>query len=320
MGKYILQRILAALPVLFGILFITFALARLLPGDPCVAILGEKANEVTCSAFNARYGLDKPIVSQFVIYLKDVASGDLGMSFRFGQPVTKLIAERLPVTIELALSAMAIAVFFGVLLGSISATCHNSALDVGTMVGANLGVSVPVFVLGLFLAFIFAILLKDTPFALPPSGRLSAGMSVPSLAVLLNIPEGSPGYRVAGFLSNLYFFNAIVTLNGELFVDSFKHMLLPAIALATIPMALIARTDLLQPVGGPRPGLYPDGTRERFVRARGIVSSRNAQRDVAGGHYHWPVAGLSVERRCFDRDHLRLFRRRPGAVRLDPVA
>ena len=69
MGKYILQRILAALPVLFGILFITFALARLLPGDPCVAILGEKANEVTCSAFNARYGLDKPIVSQFVIYL-----------------------------------------------------------------------------------------------------------------------------------------------------------------------------------------------------------------------------------------------------------
>ena len=126
MGKYILQRILAALPVLFGILFITFALARLLPGDPCVAILGEKANEQTCSAFNARYGLDKPIVTQFVIYLKDVLSGDLGMSFRFGQPVTKLIAERLPVTIELALSAMAIAVFFGVLLGSISATRHNS--------------------------------------------------------------------------------------------------------------------------------------------------------------------------------------------------
>ena len=252
MGKYILQRILAALPVLFGILFITFALARLLPGDPCVAILGEKANEVTCSAFNARYGLDKPIVSQFVIYLKDVASGDLGMSFRFGQPVTKLISERLPVTIELALSAMVIAVFFGVLLGSISATRHNSALDVGTMVGANLGVSVPVFVLGLFLAFIFAILLKNTPFALPPSGRLSAGMSVPSLAVLLNIPEGSPGYRVAGFLSNLYFFNAIVTLNGELFVDSFKHMLLPAIALATIPMALIARmtrSSLLEVLG-----------------------------------------------------------------------
>lgn len=252
MGKYILQRILAALPVLFGILFITFALARLLPGDPCVAILGEKANELTCSAFNERYGLNEPITTQFVIYLGDVLSGDLGVSFRFGQPVTKLIAERLPVTIELALSAMLIAVFFGVLFGSISATRHNSSVDVATMVGANLGVSVPVFVLGLFLAFVFAILLKDTPFALPPSGRLSAGMAVASLGDQLNIPEGSPGYRLAQFFSNLYFFNAIVTLNGELFWDSLKHMILPAIALATIPMAIIARmtrSSLLEVLG-----------------------------------------------------------------------
>lgn len=252
MGKYILQRIIAALPVLFGILFITFALARLLPGDPCVAILGEKANEQTCSAFNTRYGLDKPIITQFVIYLKDVASGDLGISFRFGQPVTKLIAERLPITIELAFSAMIFAVFFGVLLGTISATRHNSAVDVGTMVGANLGVSVPVFVLGLFLAYVFAIVFKDTPLALPPSGRLSAGMAVPALAEQLNISEGTPGFRLAEFLSNLYFFNALVSLNGELFWDGLKHMILPAIALGTIPMAIIARmtrSSLLEVLG-----------------------------------------------------------------------
>lgn len=241
MTKYILQRILAAVPVLLGIIFITFALARLLPGDPCVAMLGEKANEATCSAFNARYGLDKPIVSQFVIYLRDVLSGDLGMSFRYGQPVTKMIAERMAVTLELAFSAMIFAVSVGMTLGIISAKRHNSKTDVATMVGANLGVSIPVFVLGLFMAYVFAILLKDTPFALPPSGRLSAGMAVPSLAEKFDIEQGTALFRIAQFFTNLYFFNALINLNGELFLDSLKHMILPAIALGTIPMAIIAR-------------------------------------------------------------------------------
>lgn len=241
MTKYILQRLLAALPVLLGILFVTFALARLLPGDPCVAMLGEKANDVTCAAFNARYGLDKPIIQQFGIYLKDVLTGDLGMSFRYGQPVTRMISERLSVTIELAFSAMIFAVTVGMTLGIISAKRHNSSVDVVTMVGANLGVSIPVFVLGLFLAYVFAILLKDTPLALPPSGRLSAGMSVTSFAAKFNLSEGQPLYRVAQFFTGLYFFNAIVNLDGKLFVDSLKHMILPAIALGTIPMAIIAR-------------------------------------------------------------------------------
>ncbi len=241
MTKYIVQRVLAAVPVLLGILFVTFALARLLPGDPCVAMLGEKANEVTCAAFNARYGLDKPIVQQFVIYLGDVLGGDLGTSFRYGQPVTRMIAERLSVTIELAFSAMIFAVTVGMTLGIISARRHNSATDVATMIGANLGVSIPVFVLGLFLAYVFAILLKDTPFSLPPSGRLSAGMTVTSFATTFNLSEGQPLYRVAQFFTGLYFFNAIVNLDGKLFVDSLKHMILPAIALGTIPMAIIAR-------------------------------------------------------------------------------
>ena len=252
MTKYIAQRILAALPVLLGILFITFTLARLLPGDPCVAILGEKANEVTCAAFNARYGLNKPIPTQFAIYLRDVAAGDLGMSFRYGQPVTKLISERLAITIELAFSAMFFAVIFGTLLGIISARRHNSSADVATMVGANLGVSIPVFVLGLFLAYVFAIILKDTPISLPPSGRLSAGMSVTSFAEKLGLEDGEPLYRVAQFFTNLYFFNAIVNLDGKLFWDSLKHMILPAIALGTIPMAIIARmtrSSLLEVMG-----------------------------------------------------------------------
>lgn len=252
MTRYILQRIVAALPVLLGILLVTFVLARLLPGDPCVAMLGERANEVTCAAFNARYGLDKPIFTQFGIYLRDVLTGDLGMSFRYGQPVSKMIVERLPITMELAFSAMLVAVFFGMILGMISAVRQNSPVDVATMVGANLGVSIPVFVLGLFLAYIFAIVLKDTPFALPPSGRLSAGMAVPSIPDELGLQEGDPFYRIAQFLSNLYFFNAIVHLDAKLFWDAFTHMLLPAIALATIPMAIIARitrSSMLESLG-----------------------------------------------------------------------
>jgi ABC-type dipeptide/oligopeptide/nickel transport system permease component len=278
MTKYIAQRIIAALPVLFGILFVTFTLARLLPGDPCVAILGEKANEVTCAAFNARYGLDKPIPTQFAIYLSDVFSGDLGMSFRYGQPVTKLISERLAITIELAFSAMFFAVIFGTLLGIISARRHNSSTDVATMVGANLGVSVPVFVLGLFLAYVFAIILKDTPISLPPSGRLSAGMSVPSLAEKLNLEDGEPLYRIAQFFTNLYFFNAIVNLDGKLFWDSLRHMILPAIALGTIPMAIIARmtrSSLLEVMGQD----YVRTARAKGVSER-VVLMRHALRNA----------------------------------------
>ena len=278
MTKYIAQRILAALPVLFGILFVTFALARLLPGDPCVAMLGEKANEVTCAAFNIRYGLDKPIVNQFVIYLGDVLTGDLGTSFRYGQPVTKMIAERMAVTLELAFSAMLFAVTAGMSLGIISAKRQNTSIDVATMVGANIGVSVPVFVLGLFFAYVFAILFKDTPLALPPSGRLSAGMAVPSFADKLNLSEGDALFRVAQFFTNLYFLNAIVHWDGKLFLDSLRHMILPAIALGTIPMALIARmtrSSLLEVLG-------QDYT--RTARAKGlserVVLIRHALRNA----------------------------------------
>lgn len=241
MSKYIIQRLLAAIPVLLGIVFITFALARLLPGDPCVAMLGEKANEVTCGAFNTRYGLDKPISTQFAIYFRDVLRGDLGESFRYGRPVTELITERLPVTIELAFAAMFLSVVFGVGLGIISARKQNSAVDVGTMMGATVGFSVPVFVLGLFLAYVFAIVLKDTPFALPPSGRLSAGMAVPSLPETLGLEKGDALYGIATFLGNLYIFNAIVHGDMVLLEDATRHLILPAIALCTIPLSIIAR-------------------------------------------------------------------------------
>ena len=153
MIQYILRRVLSSLPVLLGILFVTFALARLLPGDPCRAVLGERATDQVCDAFIKRYGLDQSIPVQFAIYLKDVLNGDLGNSFRQARPVTEMLIERLPVTIELAFLAMLFSTLVGVPLGIISAYWHNSGVDVSTMIGANIGVSTPVFVLGLLLEY-----------------------------------------------------------------------------------------------------------------------------------------------------------------------
>jgi peptide/nickel transport system permease protein len=243
MGKYLLRRILSSLPVLFGVVIVTFALARLIPGDPCTAQLGEKATPTICAKFNADKGLDKPVVVQLGIFIRDVLSGDLGSSIRFGRPITQLIVERLPVTIELGLVALLIAVALGIPAGIISALRRNSAVDIGTMIGANIGVSMPVFWLGLMLAYVFALLLKDTPFWLPPSGRLSSGLtSAPFYDVYgWNLTKGTLSYGILTFFANLYIFNSLITFNWAVLWDAIRHLLLPALALATIPMAIIAR-------------------------------------------------------------------------------
>lgn len=253
MSQYILRRLLLAVPVLVGIIFVTFTLARLIPGDPCRAQLGERATDELCDAFNIRYGLDKPIPVQFGIYMTDVLKGDLGESIRFGKPVTALIIERLPMTVELSVAALIFAVMIGIPLGMISALRHNSATDVVTMVGANIGVSMPVFWLGLMLAYLFAVVLKDTPFWLPPSGRLSPGLYVPDLAETWGWTLEPGGLKsMVTFVSNMVIFNSLVTGNWEVFWDALKHLILPAVALGTIPLAIIARmtrSSLLEVLG-----------------------------------------------------------------------
>ncbi len=244
MTQYITRRFLLAFPVLVGILFATFALARVIPGDPCRAVLGERATDEICDAFMERYGLNEPIPVQFAIYLKQILiERDLGESFRFGRPVIDIIVERLPVTVELAISAMIFATTFGIILGVISAYWHNSSADVGTMIGANIGIAIPVFVLGLLLQYIFALLLKDTILALPPSGRMSPGISNPPFFEVwgLNLEEGTGLFVIFSFIANLNIFNALITANWEAFGDAIKHMILPAIAVGTIPLAIIAR-------------------------------------------------------------------------------
>ncbi len=165
-----------------------------------------------------------------------------GNSIKFSRPVSQILTERLPLTVELTLYALTFATLIGITLGRLSAIRRNSPVDVGTMVVANLGVSIPVFVLGLMLAYIFAVGLKGTPFALPPSGRLTPGTDVVPLATAWGLQglSGLPRYLL-DFISNIYTLNAILRLDGPLLVDVVRHMILPMIALGTIPMAIIAR-------------------------------------------------------------------------------
>lgn len=243
MTTYLLRRFFSSIPVLIGILFVTFALSRLIPGDPCRAILGEKATDKVCDEFIHRHGLDRPIPVQFVVYVGEISRGDFGTSFRYSQPVTRILGERLPTTVELSFTALILALLVGIPLGIISAVRHNSWVDVLTMFWANIGVSMPVFWLGLMLAYIFALLLKGTPFALPPSGRLTAGVLAPTLADFwgLSVTKGTISYAIIDFIGRMNVLNALLTGNWELLGDALKHLILPAAALGTIPMALIAR-------------------------------------------------------------------------------
>lgn len=242
MVQYVLRRCLLLVPVMFGILLVTFVLVRLIPGDPCKAMLGERATEAKCNAFRERFGLNDPIPVQFVRYVASVTQGDFGTSIKNGRPVTDVLAERLPMTIELTIFAMAFASIFGIALGVISAIRHNTGWDVGAMVFANVGVSMPVFWLGLMLAYIFALSLKGTPLQLPPSGRLTPGTDLPSLLKVWNMEDAQGVQRfVVLLLSNSVLVNALIQGRWNVFVDALRHLILPAVAVGTISLAVIAR-------------------------------------------------------------------------------
>lgn len=242
MTQYIIRRILVSIPILVAVILVVFVLARVIPGDPCVATLGERATQAQCDAFAARYGLDQPLPVQFFKYAEGIVTGDLGTSIQYRRPVLELVITRLPTTVELSVFALLFAITVGVPLGIISAYRRNSAADAGTMAIANVGVSIPVFVLGLLLAYLFSKVLKDTPFALPPSQRLSPGVRVIPLAKVWGLEdvEGLPR-AFLDFVSNIYTLTALITFQWNGLIDAFRHLILPAIALGTIPLAIIAR-------------------------------------------------------------------------------
>jgi peptide/nickel transport system permease protein len=293
MLQFIVRRLITSIPVLLGVVIIVFILVRVIPGDPCTALLGEKANAERCAQFNERIGLHEPLPVQLGIYLKDVATLDLGTSTKFGKPVVQLLVERLPTTIELTIYALIFAIVVGMALGIVAASRRNSAADVGSMMVANFGVSIPVFVLGLVIAYFFAVVMKGTPLALPgvAAGRLSPGFrfeTIPQawgMTDLTGVPRG-----ILDFLSNMYTVNGLLTLQFNLFFDAFRHLLLPAIALGTIPMAIIARmtrSSLLEVMGLD----YVRTARAKGLRGRIVLfrhGLRNAMLPVV------TVIGLSI--------------------------
>jgi len=239
---YILRRLLIAIPVLAGVLVVVFLLLRLVPGEPCTAILGERASPEACERFNEANGLNEPIMVQLGIYAGNAVTGDFGESIRFSRPVSQIIVERLPVTVELTVAALAVAILIGIPLGIAAARRHNSPVDVAAMAFANIGVSMPIFWLGLLLAYLFAVVLLGTPFALPPSGTLSPGSRPLAFFDVwgLELSEGF-GATIAEFFSNMTITNALISAQWEVVWDGVKHMILPAVTLATIPIAIIAR-------------------------------------------------------------------------------
>lgn len=242
MARFLVRRLLLLLPVMLGILLVTFVLVRLIPGDPCKSMLGERATEEKCNAFRERFGLNDPIPVQFARYVGNVLQGDFGVSIKNGRPVTDVLAERLPMTMELTLFAMLFASVFGITLGVISAVRHNTAVDVGAMIFANIGVSMPVFWLGLMLAYVFALALKGTPLQLPPSGRLTAGTDLPSLLKVWGMEDAQGLQRfVILLISNSVLLSSLIQGKFDVFADALRHLILPAVAVGTISLAIIAR-------------------------------------------------------------------------------
>jgi peptide/nickel transport system permease protein len=190
------------------------------------------------------------------------------------------------------MAALSLALLIGIPAGIIAAVRHNSPTDVLTMVGANVGVSMPVFWLGLMLAYLFALVLKDTPFWLPPSGRLTAGVTATPFYEHYEWPvdEGSGWFYLLEFLSNFYIFNSIITFNLPVLKDAIVHLILPAMALSTIPMAIIARmtrSSVLEVLGMD----YVRTARAKGLRERIVVikhAFRNALLPVV------TVVGLSL--------------------------
>jgi peptide/nickel transport system permease protein len=269
MPQFIGRRLLLLLPVLLGVILVTFIIVRLIPGDPCVTMLGERATPAKCEAFLDRYGLNDNIFVQFGRYIANLVQGDFGDSIRFTRPVTDLLSERLPLTLELTMLAMLFSTIVGVGLGVISALKRNTIIDTITMIIANIGVSMPVFWLGLLLAYVFALLLKGTPFVLPPSGRFTAGVALQDLDVYWGLVDLT-GFKkfIVDLMSNTVLINCIITGDWKVFWDALKHLILPAVAVGTIPMSIIARmtrSSLLEVVGLDY---------IRTARAKGLVESK----------------------------------------------
>ena len=204
--------------MLLGVSIVVFFMVRAIPGDPAQIILGQQATQENVQQLRAHMGLDKPVFVQYGLFLRDAITGDLGNSIATGRPVTTELLARFPATLELTAFAMLVAVLVGVPVGVVSAVKQYSVLDKITSVLALAGVSLPFFWLAMILIVIFGVKLQLLPFP----GRLSSGVSISAFTGLVLV-------------------DSLLTGNFAAFWDGLKHLIMPALALGTIPMAVVMR-------------------------------------------------------------------------------
>jgi len=218
MKKYIVRRLLLLIPILIGVSFFAFMFIRLIPGDPARIMLGERATAEEITRIRKELGLDKPIILQYLIFLSNATKGDLGRSIITREKVISEIMQRFPATIELTLFAMLIASSLGIFLGVLASIKPGSLIDTLVMFLALIGVSIPIFWLGLMLIWFGSLVLGW----FPPSGRLD-------ISIDLKV------------ITNFYLIDSLLTFNFRAFIDALYHLVLPGFALSTVPMATIAR-------------------------------------------------------------------------------
>src|SRR5919197_1296107 len=218
MLRYVVRRLLLLVPILLGVSILVFFWVKALPGSPVQALLGERATARLVKQYNEQYGFNKPLPVQYWNYLETTASGDLGTSIVDHRTVTSEIGQRFPATVELALAAMIVAVGIGVPLGFLAAKRHGGLFDQSTLIGSLIGISIPIFFLAIILKYVFAVRLGW----LPSVGRID-----------VTIDAKHP--------TNFYTLDAILDKNWHALADVLKHLTLPAIALGSIPLAVIMR-------------------------------------------------------------------------------
>ena len=166
MVRYLTQRAIAFVPILLGVSILIFGAIRLIPGDAIVAMLGTEAGMLTDNqraALESYFGLDKPVLEQYANWLGNAVQGNLGLSVRHGAPVLDVILARFPVTLELAVMALVIALGLGIPLGVLSAVRHNSALDLFARLFALVGLAMPNFLLGTLIIFVLSVYFRILP-------------------------------------------------------------------------------------------------------------------------------------------------------------
>jgi peptide/nickel transport system permease protein len=216
----ILERILITIPIMLGVAIIVFLFMRLTPGDPVDIMMGQggAVSPGEMEQLRHEFRLDEPLLNQLGYFLGGLARGDLGYSYVQKRPVTDLIADRLPATIELALGALLIALVVAIPIGIISAVRQNTAVDRLSMAGAFVGISMPVFWLGIIMILIFAVRLKW----LPVSGRIAYDTGLVEH-------------------TGLYVLDSLLSGNTTALVSSLKHLVLPSITLGAGVAAIVAR-------------------------------------------------------------------------------